>query len=207
MKICSSCGIEKSDYDFARYRKCKVCANLAAKEYRSHEPEKWKAIARKNVEKWYAKNKQVAVDRAAAWARANPERHKELQARVREKRKDATKAYSLKRYAEKRDMVAKANARWKAANPDKRMAHKAKHRAIKLSATPKWANQFFIAEAYDLANRRSKLFGFKWHVDHKVPLISSKVCGLHCEQNLQVIPGFNNMSKNNRHWPDMWEEI
>lgn len=206
MKVCSACGIEKPDTDFGfQSRRCRACKSAYAKKYRSSDPEKWKALARKNVLKWYAKNKQLAVARSAAWSKAHPERHKELQAKVREKRKDAIKAYGLKRYAEKRSIVAAANAKWKAANPDRRIAHKAKHRATKLNATPVWANHFFILEAYDLANRRSKITGFKWHVDHAVPLISDKVCGLHCEQNLQVIPAFTNMSKNNRHWPDMWE--
>jgi hypothetical protein len=93
-------------------------------------------------------------------------------------------------------------AKWAAAHPDLRNAIAAKHRAGKLQATPLWANDFFIKEAYALARLRTKIFGFKWHVDHIVPLNSDIVCGLHVEHNLQVIPGASNLAKSNRHWPD-----
>jgi hypothetical protein len=41
------------------------------------------------------------------------------------------------------------------------------------------------------------------HVDHIVPLVSKFVCGLHCEANLQLLPGPENQRKGNRVWPDM----
>ena len=40
-------------------------------------------------------------------------------------------------------------------------------------------------------------------VAHVVPLQSKKVCGLHCEQNLAVIPKLDNCRKKNSYWPDM----
>lgn len=70
-------------------------------------------------------------------------------------------------------------------------------------AMPAWANPFFIEEIYDLARRRTIATGFPWHVDHIVPTISHLVCGLHTERNLRVIPGKENQSKKNFHWPDM----
>lgn len=47
------------------------------------------------------------------------------------------------------------------------------------------------------------MFGFQWHVDHIVPLTSQIVCGLHSHTNIRVIPGAENISKNNRIWEDM----
>jgi predicted nucleic acid-binding Zn ribbon protein len=77
-------------------------------------------------------------------------------------------------------------------------------RAAKLQATVAWADKDKIAAIYTEAQRLTELTGVVYHVDHIVPLVSSKVCGLHNEFNLQVLPGVENLKKHNRHWPDMW---
>ena len=92
---------------------------------------------------------------------------------------------------------------WKQANREKVNATKAHHRASKLRATPSWADKEAITGMYELAiifnSTRVNL-----QVDHIVPLNSDKVCGLHCEANLQLLPASSNISKGNRWWPDMW---
>lgn len=85
---------------------------------------------------------------------------------------------------------------------ERAIAHR--RRSRKLSATPKWANKEKIDAIFLDAARLQQLTGIMYHVDHIVPLVSKKVCGLHCEQNLQILTNFENISKNNRHWPDMW---
>jgi hypothetical protein len=72
-----------------------------------------------------------------------------------------------------------------------------------MNATPSWSNKFFVAEAYDIAKRRTVLTGFQWQVDHVVPLRSTLVCGLHAHTNVAVIPKSVNLAKGNRSWPDM----
>ena len=69
----------------------------------------------------------------------------------------------------------------------------------KLNAQPSWANEFFIKEAYALSKLRTEIFGFPWHVDHVIPLQGKLVCGLHVENNLQVIPGSENCKKSNKY--------
>jgi hypothetical protein len=88
-------------------------------------------------------------------------------------------------------------------NLDKYSVYAAKRRAIKLNATPKWANGFIISEIYNLCRLRSKLLGITFHVDHIVPLQSKLVCGLHVENNLQIISNLENLSKGNHIWIDM----
>lgn len=79
----------------------------------------------------------------------------------------------------------------------------AMRRAARLQATPEWADGTAILAFYAEANRLSIETGVVHHVDHIVPLTSKTVCGLHCEFNLQVLPGVENLRKHNREWPDM----
>jgi hypothetical protein len=110
---------------------------------------------------------------------------------------------------------------WKAEYSLERMLEKLREQgkerqAAIIRATPPWANQRKIAEFYDEAERLTRLTGKPHHVDHMVPLLGPRakigpfkgerlVYGFHCEANLRVIPGDENCSKSNRHWPDMVE--
>jgi len=159
--------------------------------------------------KWFQANKQYAAAKQREWNKAHPE---VVKARYR-KRKDDPKYKALMRkhstiYRNKnREATNQRVAKWQRNNPDKHCAYQAMRRSAKLQATPAWANQFFIREAYHLAKLRTKMLGYPWHVDHIVPLQSPLVCGLHVEHNLQVIPGSDNIAKRNYHWPDMPREI
>jgi hypothetical protein len=108
------------------------------------------------------------------------------------------------------------NQKWRLANKDKQKeyakkcrinnsarvnANVNKRRADKLNRTPKWLTKddlWLIKEAYELSVLRTKLFGFKWHVDHIIPLKGKTVSGLHVPNNLQVIEGKLNIMKNNK---------
>jgi hypothetical protein len=39
---------------------------------------------------------------------------------------------------------------------------------------------------------------FKWHIDHIVPMMHKKACGLNSANNLQVVPASWNIRKGNR---------
>ena len=138
--------------------------------------------------KRYELNKEQMWQWNKAWRENNPEKHKKNKLNFSNRNRARILA---------KDRV------WRSLHPGRNSVHSANHSAAKLKALPKWANEFFIKEAYSLARLRTKLFGFKWDVDHIVPLQSKIVCGLHCEHNLQVIPKSLNLTKANRKWPDM----
>jgi len=212
---------------------CKECRRYYEREYRKTHREilsaRTKAWRSTNREKF---NKQ-AVDRRKAniekmrdygrrWYAAHAEhllaRTKELRLLNREKYLAANRArYLVNQEKEKTKQTLWRNENrekmraswnlWQRNNRHKVCANVMKRNAGKFQATPKWANPFFIEEIYNLAQLRTKATGIKWHVDHIVPLKSKTVCGLHVEHNLQVIPAARNISKGNRHWPDMPQEI
>lgn len=147
------------------------------------------------------KNKAIAYQRVKEWRAANPEKWKEQR----------------KRYAKKHvDKIVEKTTRWKKAHPERAaeiskktraknkarvLATKAKQRAAKRNRTPQWVDKehlWLIKQAYESAVLRTKQFGFSWHVDHIIPLCGKNVSGLHVIENLQVIPGAENLIKNNK---------
>lgn len=119
--------------------------------------------------KYYKSNKLACNTQAAEWKKSNRQRAREL------------------------NKLSKARNRGFFANKE------AIRRAAKHQATPKWANEFIISEIYELAALRSKMTGFKWEVDHIIPLKGKLVCGFHVETNLQVIPALLNRKKHNKY--------
>jgi len=80
------------------------------------------------------------------------------------------------------------------------LANNKKTKAAKLKRTPKWLTEtdlWMMQEAYELAQLRTKITGFSWHVDHIIPLQGKTVSGLHVPKNLQVITAVANLTKSN----------
>jgi len=123
---------------------------------------------RRTAAEWYRANGERARDRARRWGIENPE---------------------LKRAAD-RD--------YRAANRGRINAHIKKYKIRKRKAVPLWANLDAIAKIYQLSEQLTRSTGVKHHVDHIYPLQSPRVCGLHCESNLRVIPALDNLKKGNR---------
>lgn len=117
-------------------------------------------------------------------------------------RKDAiTKAYREKnsdKYNEKKREYERGN------RPEIN-ARQARRRALKRHATSSWADLIEVELIYAKCHRLSVWLDEKYEVDHIVPLVSDTVCGLHNQFNLTIETKLDNLSKGNRHWPDMWE--
>lgn len=127
---------------------------------------------------WYLNNKEYKDVRNRQWRKDNPEKIRQI-----------TKIYRM-------------------VNADKGAAFTAAYRAKKLQATPAWLADEQVSEILDLYTA-AKMFqiytGTEYHVDHIVPLQGETVCGLHVPWNLQLLPWNENLSKQNKHWPDMPE--
>lgn len=191
-KRCSTCREEKPRTSFG-----------PRKESRDGLVSRCRACAAASSRASAAKNKEA---KAAYWAdyyRRNAER---IKANARERRNAdtaAAKAASLAWYRANKERALQNHLVWARNNRAIVSAHNANRRVREARATPAWANSFFIEEAYALAKLRESVTGGRWHVDHIVPLKSDRVCGLHTDSNLRVIPAAENIRKRNLWWPDM----
>lgn len=77
-------------------------------------------------------------------------------------------------------------------------AQDGKRRALKVNAMVKWADKNRIKEIYKEAIELTNKTGLLYEVDHIIPLTHKLVCGLHVENNLQVIPKSENRRKSNK---------
>lgn len=127
-----------------------------------------------------------------------------VRAKWSDERKLARAEAERQRYAQCPER-AKANvAEWKRSNPSKVAASNAKRRASKTTAKVPWASQRYMELWYEVARLETARSGVLCHVDHIVPLVHPMVCGLHCEDNMQVLTASENCSKQNKFTTD-WE--
>lgn len=172
--------------------------------YLCDSPAKVKGMCRPHYERAYrVLNKDKINARGKAWYLANKERHRASVKSWVARYPERTREIQQKHDCANREKRRLKSLMWEKKNPARVAFLVARRTAKKLMATPRWANEFFVSEAYDLAALRTKIMGFKWSVDHIVPLQHPFVCGLHWEGNLQVIPLAENSRKGNRLWPGM----
>ena len=159
-------------------------------------------IARAAYQKAYAqKNRIKAYERVKEWRVANPEKWKEQHKRYAKKHSDKLVAKATRWKKAHPERAAEISKKTRAKHKARILATRAKQRAAKRSRTPIWVDKEhlgLIKQVYELAIIRTKQFGFSWHVDHVIPLCGKKVSGLHVIENLQVIPGAENLLKNNK---------
>ena len=124
------------------------------------------------IKKYILKNKEIIKQSRKLYYLKNAEKQKNYTKNYTLNNKDKIKEYHLN-------------------NPHTQRAITAKRRALKLKATPKFANLKKIKEIYKNCPKG-------YVVDHIVPLQGKIVCGLHVEYNLQYLTKLENSSKSNR---------
>lgn len=155
--------------------------------------------------RWRAAHPDSSRVKSQEWERAHPERARAFHVRYYKANIDKINLRAALHRAKPdvQERYRKRYKAWVAKNLNRLAAKATARRALKMKATPKWADLSAIQCFYDLVPLVNEETGVSHHVDHIVPLKSALVCGLHCEANLQILPASENLSKNNRWWPDM----
>lgn len=212
-KICKYCGATKSaDMFRPKTSQCKECVKLYHQQH--YRANRVKVLARQKARQvlkrdeikqysadWYIRNKADVLARCREY-RSNPAtRERELErqrlyyaarareiqdlrkARMTDERKERFAAYQKVHYLD---------------NPGYYTEKTVRRRRAQLGATPAWADLKAIRKIYRMAAQISKESGTAHHVDHIIPLQGRKVCGLHVEYNLRIIPAMENRSKSNK---------
>lgn len=155
----------------------KICVDCSSK-YRAMSNRQKRCITCKgNLKPLHSK-------RASAWYYAN---------------KDKKRAYDKKRREEKRHLYREASKRHRDNHPAEKKADVIARRAGIKQQTPAWANLGYMNLFYKGAKIESARIGEVVHVDHIVPLNGKNVCGLHCEDNMQLLTARDNMLKSNHY--------
>ena len=207
VKRCTSCKKEKTLSEFYKRKvsrdgvqsQCRTCMVKLNAVYKAGDIDKEKA----RQKAYRSANQEKTLAKSAAWYKNNTERAKAYSAAYRLSDPDRAKKRQAAYRSSNSVTVKAVVAKYYATNKDKYIAKNALREATKLKATPIWADLSAINRLYKDARYLTEKTGIQHHVDHVVPLRHPKVQGLHCEANLAIISGKENLSKGNRYWPDM----
>lgn len=140
--------------------------------------------------------------RSSEWVRndrlKNKDKYLQKEAESRCRRKESIRAYNARHYMENKALHKQKAEKFRSENPCYYRFYNSKRRSLCKTFSSCELTSLVSLEAASLANDRSLQTGIDWHVDHMIPLQAKKVCGLHVWNNLQVIPAFMNLKKNNK---------
>ena len=141
-------------------------------------------------------NRQDTADKKQSWCKACDKIRTDS---YRGDNKYQVATSKRKNYDLKKEHYLKYASKWRKENKEYCAAYAGFRRAFKLKATPSWANKEEIDYKYRLASYFDFISGgfVKHHVDHIIPLQNKNVCGLHVENNLQILIAQHNLSKHN----------
>lgn len=197
LKMCNKCQCEKPISEFGKDRarydgltyRCLECRKAANKTQAD--------VIRAQKRDHYERNREILLARKRESYSGNAEEKRAYQRAYAAARPEETKLKSKLFYAKNPDYYKQFRQKY----PERVNAKEVKRKTAKMNRTPPWLTEddfWLIEQAYDLAAKRTQMFGFSWHVDHIIPLQGKIVSGLHVPCNLQVIPASINTSKQNK---------
>jgi len=154
------------------------------------------------LKRYHEKYKHDPVRVAYAQKRAR-QQHAEVGTKWHHENKEKAAANNKAWIARNKEEFKQYCIQWRRNNLPKLAKNANAYRAQKIKGTPSWANHQAIEKFYDQADELTKQTGIQHSVDHMVPLNSEFVCGLHVEDNLQILTLVENSSKNCLTWPNM----
>lgn len=176
-KSCSVCREDKPLFMFYRAAKAKTGYGNRCKACELAYQRARKAEKQETQRRWYAKNGSA------------------VRLRLREKTKQ-------RRIDARKECLSEQDlARWRRDHAQRSLR--------KLQATPAWvdaAHRQRISAIYAATQQVQEATGTVYHVDHIVPLVNERVCGLHVWWNLQPLPELLNIVKNNTFDPTLYPE-
>lgn len=141
---------------------------------------------------------ECLIANSGAWFAANVEGRRAQRHSYRAENSDKLRAHGRAYYAANHEECRSRHRAWKKVNSEKNCAAQRAREARKLNAMPAWACKRAITNIYAESNRLTTDTGVEHHVDHVIPLKHPLVCGLHVENNLQILTAKENMHKHNR---------
>lgn len=154
----------------------------------------------------YVRDKEKRIAAAVLYRASRREHIREVNKEYYVLNREVHSAKCAAYYQQNRSTILAKVAAYRETNPIAVSLLKRKRKAQQKTSIPAWFSEldrFVMAEAAALCLLREHATGFKWHMDHVVPLQSNLVCGLHIAANIAVIPAAVNRSKKNRYWPNM----
>lgn len=212
MNQCAKCKEWKNESEFCKNKIAKdginyVCKQCVKQYYQDNKKEIYeqhkiyyqnnKDKLKEDQKKYRLKHKGRIREYYKEYRIKNKERLKEYGITNKERTKECGKQYRIKN----KEKIAEYSRKYIKEHPAENTYRTRKRQMAKLQATPSYADQKAIKRIYRTAHILSEMLKREFHVDHIIPLTHTLVCGLHHQDNLQIISAERNRIKHNKFEP------